>query len=66
MQRKTIVEKERIYVQDRVIKCLVELCIERCIKPEQMQYSLDKLVSNIVDLDYVNFQVSILDKMIAE
>jgi len=55
MQRKTVVEKERIYVQDRVIKCLVELCIERCIRPELMENSLDKLVSNIVDLDYINF-----------
>ena len=64
--RKTAGERDMIVKKERSIKALVELCILRCIRPDHLIEAMDRLVLQVLDPHYLNFQEDILRKWQAE
>jgi hypothetical protein len=61
LRRKTYAERSQIIRRENTVKCLSELCILRCIRPDQLFDSMDRFVLNVLDPDYFDFKEEILE-----
>jgi hypothetical protein len=64
MQRKTKPERKALQLKEYIIRCQVELCVLRCLRPDLMQAALHKLVGTMYDFSYLSFELDVLAKFI--
>ena len=66
LQRKTTGERSLITRREKALKGLCELCVLRCVRPDHLGDSMDRLVLNVLDPHYFDFNEDILAKVCAE
>jgi hypothetical protein len=63
LRKKTQSERQLILRRESAIKGLSELCILRCIRPDQLNESMDRFILNVLDPNYFDFTEDLLNPM---
>ena len=64
MQRKTRSERRQVQTREFTLKCQIELCVLRCVRPDLIQQSLHKIVGTVYDFNYLSFELDVLASFI--
>jgi hypothetical protein len=49
--------------REKAVKGLSELCILRCIRPDQLNEAMDRFILNVLDPNYFDFKEDLLIPM---
>ena len=60
LRRKTHSERDQIRKKEISVKAFCELCILRCIRPDQLQESMDRYAKVLINQNYIDFHEHIV------